>query len=93
MICGEHYPNILAGAENKLFCEIYCEIYRRTVSYLLERAKPESRPDVVPPGQGDSTLVELSRPVRVDTVRYELPVSIDFNKHDWHRTAAPYPTM
>jgi hypothetical protein len=86
MVCGENYPNILAGAENKLFREIY----RRTVRYLLERGKPESRPDVAPPGQGDSTLVDLSRPVRIDTVRYELPVSIDFNKPDWHRTTAPY---
>jgi hypothetical protein len=60
------------------------------VRYLLDRAKPENRTSVVPPGQRDSTLVELETTARIDTVRYVLPAFIDFSKRDWHRTAAPY---
>ena len=86
MVCGENFPNILAGPENTRFREIY----RRTLRYLLDGAKPGNRENVVSAGQRDSTTIAWDHPVTIDTVRYALPAFIDFNDPQWHRKPAPY---
>lgn len=86
MVCGENFPNILARPENSLFRELY----RRTLHYLLDGAKPLNRENLVPPTQRDSTVIAWERPVRIDTLRYELPAFIDFNDPQWHRKPAPF---
>ncbi|MBS1830934.1 MAG: hypothetical protein JST93_36915 [Acidobacteria bacterium] len=77
MICGENFPNILAAPEATL----YREIYRRTLRYLLDNAKPANRAAVE---------IRLDQPVTIDTLRYDLPAFIDESKPLWHLTAAPY---
>ncbi|MSV36055.1 MAG: hypothetical protein EXQ47_10750 [Bryobacterales bacterium] len=86
MICGENFPNILAGQGNTLFRELY----RRTLHDLLARAKPNNRENVIPANQRDSTVITLNRSIRIDTLRYELPPFIDYRNPRWHVKPAPY---
>lgn len=86
MICGENFPNILAAPG----ADLYREIYRRTVRYLLDGAKPSNRPNFVPARQRDSLEIELDQPREIDTIQYELPAFIDYQKPQWHLHSAPY---
>jgi hypothetical protein len=86
MICGENFPNILAGPDNTLFRELY----RRTLHNLLIRAEPGNRENVIPASQRNSTLITLDAPARIDTLRYELPAFIDYNNPQWHLKPASY---
>jgi hypothetical protein len=86
MICGENYPNLLASADGAMFREIY----RRTVRHLLEGWKPAGRENLVAVGQRAALQITLEQPARIDTIRYELPVFIDYEKPLWHLTPAPY---
>lgn len=86
MICGENFPNLLASPEAALFRELY----RRTLRYLLDGAKPSNRENIVAAIQRDKLSITLEQPARVDTVRYELPEFIDHGKPLWHLKPAPY---
>lgn len=87
MVCGENFPNILNGAGNTLFRELY----RRTVRYLMEAGVPrEGERNLVPEAQRDATVVVWERPVRIGAIRYELPQFIRFEDREWHKKPAPY---
>jgi len=87
MVCGENFPNILQGRQYALFRELY----RRTLHYLLDRAKAiDGEIDLPAPEQPGSRVVQWSRPVRIGALRYELPEFIDFQDSQWHRKSAPY---
>ncbi len=86
MICGENFPNILASPDGARFREIY----RRTLLYLLERAKPANRENLVPTESRDANLIRFPAPVLIDTVTYDLPAFIDYSDPRWHRKPAPY---
>ncbi len=87
MVCGENFPNILQDPRNELFRELY----RRTLHYLLDGAPAlEGAPNLVPPAQRDSAVIRWDRPVRLAALRYDLPDFIDFQNRDWHRRPAPY---
>ena len=86
MICGENFPNILAGQDNTLFRELY----RRTLRDLLDRAKPGNRESVIPASQRDSTRIAFDSLTRIDTLRYELAASLDYTSPQWHLKPAPY---
>lgn len=86
MICGENFPNILASPEGARFREIY----RRTLLYLLQRAKPANRENLVPAGSRDANIIQFPAPVRIDTVTYDLPAFIDYSDPLWHMKPAPY---
>jgi hypothetical protein len=86
MVCGENFPNILANPGSSLFRELY----RRTLHYLLDGARPDKGENVVPSGQRDSSSIVWDRPVRIAAVRYDLPAFIDFNDAQWYRKPVPY---
>ena len=87
MICGENFPNILVGRQYTLFRELY----RRTLRYLLARAKAlDNGSNLVPVEQRDSTVITWERPVRIGALQYELPQFINFEDPQWHRKPAPY---
>jgi hypothetical protein len=86
IVCGENYPNILQGRENTRFRELY----RRTVHYLLDGARTLDGTNPVVPQHRDHTTLELSPPVRIAALRYELPEFIDFQDRRWHLKPAPY---
>ena len=80
MVCGENYPNILAGRENTLFRELY----RRTLHHLLDGAKATAVEPKAVAG------LDLGSAMRIGALRYQLPDFIDFENPDWHRKGAPY---
>lgn len=86
MICGENFPNVLADPRSTLFRELY----RRTLRDLLDRPEPGTRPNIVPANQRDAGQITLDRPVRIDTLRYDLPATIDYSDPQWHMKPAPY---
>lgn len=87
MICGENFPNILQDRQYTLFRELY----RRTLHYLLDGAPVvRGAKDLIAPGQSDSTAIRWESPVRIHSLRYELPAFIDFKNPRWHRGAAAY---
>ncbi len=87
MVCGENYPNILRDPGNKLFRELY----RRTLHYLLDNARPlDGEPNLAPAAQRDSAVIAWNAPVRLAALRYDLPAFIDYRDPRWHLKAAPY---
>ena len=87
LVSGENFPNILHDPGNKL----YRDLYRRTVHHLLDSARVvDAGANPVPAPQRDSALIALSKPVRIDTLRYDLPEFLDYKDPAWHRKPAPY---
>ncbi len=87
MICGENFPNILQGAENDLFRELY----RRMLHYLLDGAKPlHETLNLVPSEQRNSTVIKWDKAVRIAGLRYELPEFVNYADPQWYRKPAPF---
>ncbi|MBL8221365.1 MAG: hypothetical protein JNL62_19180, partial [Bryobacterales bacterium] len=53
-------------------------------------ARPAGRANVVPASQRQALEIHLGQPLRIDTLRYELPPFIDETKPQWHLRPAPY---
>lgn len=87
LVSGENFPNILANRES----DEYREIYRRTLHYLLDGSPPlDQAANGVEPGRPNGNVIEWDRKLEISALRYELPVTIDFDDPDWHRKPAPY---
>ena len=87
LVSGENFPHILHDPGNTL----YRDLYRRTVHHLLDSARVvDAGANPVPAPQRDSALIALSKPVRIDTLRYDLPEFLDYKDPAWHRKPAPY---
>ncbi|HWB99118.1 MAG TPA: discoidin domain-containing protein, partial [Bryobacteraceae bacterium] len=87
MVCGENFPNILQQSQNGLFRELY----RRTLHYLLDGPRPaKGARNLVAPGQGQTGVIRWEAPVRIGSLRYDLPAFLDFEDPRWYRHAAPY---
>jgi hypothetical protein len=86
VVSGENFPNILQGQENALFRELY----KRTLLYLLYGPSIGTKSTAMAAQQLDATLFAWERPLKIGTLRYELPAFIDFQDPNWHRKPAPY---
>lgn len=87
LVSGENFPLILNDSRNTLFRELY----RRTLHYLLDGARPfDPAANLVSAAQRNATVITWDHPVRLDALRYELPEFVDFSNPDWHRAAQPY---
>jgi len=85
VISGENFTGILDDPADTLFCTLY----GRTVSYLLDRG-PVPEDSQALQLAGDGSEFALPAPATIRAIRYELPEFIDFSDAIWWRKPWPY---